>query len=264
MRQVCDNLTISNGIRSGRFTFVVGRSRTAGQLVRHNVITKLHQASDSFTCERTILFAFVNSNATTILAVLPIFPALNTPGYIDFMIEFSSRDLVDGPERLMFAGWRYTATLNRKFSTTFGSPEICLHTELEMFVIEIFLLFPKIFNVKCTHCGVLDGAIIPYADDNSINPWRKKKSEERIYIDLVFPNSSRIFGLDISTQFTFPFFDSHITTKSHIFVPQAKKSGHYFITCAPIFELGALSLAGYISAFEYPTWACIILVSLTS
>jgi len=89
------------------------------------------------------------------------------------------------------------------------------------------------------------------------------------YAKMVFPNSTILGPEWYLTFYTVQnpvYLYKHSAAKSYFspFMTAAAHDSVHFITCAPIFKERGLSLVGYISAFDFPTWTVVFISLLIS
>lgn len=89
--------------------------------------------------------------------------------------------------------------------------------------------------------------------------WRGRPELEALYVSLLFPNSTFTFDPLIAPLTSRLELEDCI--RPSLYAPYKRTRGLYFLTCADIVEIGALSLLRYVSALDVPTWMSFAITS---
>lgn len=208
----------------------------------------------------TMLFVCTDDAAAKVHIVWVVYPPRNSE---EFLKNMEIAENLHPLHKNLYVASRFHMTVVRPYSGYALTETIRSVPQLEGIVAHDFLKVPKLFNIICWTCQRQDGFLRTIVEDNSMRNWNGEMDMENIYIDIMFPNSSISYGIDFATKFAFPQFLAQRSALADTLMPHSRKSGHYFVTCSDIMEVGRLSILGYTSAYD-PTWACIALTSMVT
>lgn len=249
----------TTGMRSGRYIVIIARkilseSPIALSLLRH---LAAQNAPISFGTKLLIVIEgdFDASFISEAFLVLP--PSAEADNYWI--------DVINCMPGLIGALCRWKAVLKRKY--IFKKPDkFKTRDELDSYVYHHFQSNTKIWLFSCFICPSSEYRVLSYGELNlkTRKDWRGSPIVQFIQFNLLFPNST-IFPKegDYEDDFTSPFFQI-IQMNTAFYFQNSKATYQYFVTCYEDKKIGALSLKGYVSAYDYPTWISIGLFSIVT
>lgn len=241
--------------RSGCFTIIVGRGRTASEPILYNWFTELDRPYTGMGA-RTKLFVLLQvtntgNNSCEIIGTFMLVPPIAT---IQMITKNGDLPIAREVQRSIFYS---LLRLGRKYQAL-QSPD-CIENMLFQLIYNEGLVWFEI----CTYC--IQKTKLPLRRGGErLRDWMGSPDQEHILVALIFPNSSIISGHGATLgniagyrpllfRHTYP---GHLTL---LFKPLTSGNGNYFLTCHGAEEAGLLSMNGLISVFDYSTWAWILI-----
>lgn len=254
-----DSLKIYS-LRSHRFNVVIGTLDTLMVDSRMNIFTLLSNAEHIDAVSIPInIFISMEDN----------YPHNSTEsGKIYLVLPYRINDTILEDEDISINDWPNSTFMNNYPLITLSLGDISVHL-LENKMRFLLQDMQTTWLVVCGHCVPLEDRL--YQRD--IMPpakWRGYPAKEYIFLLMLFQNISILatqssFISVTGKSLAFPTLESLPRPKNMLlFSPEEKRTGYYFVTCAGHEEVGFLSLKGMVSAFDYPTWACLICFSVAT
>lgn len=95
--------------------------------------------------------------------------------------------------------------------------------------------------------------------------WRGVPDIETIFLFLLFPNTTVSLGCTKAFWYYTPIIHKdYIYAVEMIATYNKGPSGHFFLTCADVREVGGLPLSGYVSAFDEIIWILIAVSAMAT
>lgn len=237
-------------IQSKTFFMIVAKKATFWQRYNLNLFTNQDVGDLGVAGQITKLFLLVVENGHThyILEMYLILPPLNNRIFLEAL---QSRSII----HILARAWDrfYFVVILRRINALYDIANI------EFNVAYYSLRHASVWTVLCLNCVDNDGSALSNLENMYVRFWHGKPELEALYITLLYPNSTLTFDQIISP------FTSRLTIQDSrrpfLYASYKRTRGFYFLTCADIVEVGALSLLGYVSAFDLPTWICFFMMS---
>lgn len=246
-------------IQSGQFTILVGQMWMGLMRVQLNLFTKfeLYDASLESVALRTKLFIMLGrkqDGSSQILGMFWVAPLV-------YGEAIKASDAIGSPSGYNDTITRVVNVMLRRYQLR-ALPKVGSTTELEKSYFTKVQKSGMSWIQSCNHC-VAKNDFLSKNQQIMCRNWRGEPEVEHIIFNLLFPNSTIIsetsFILLPAVRFN-PILSRKLypINATLLFVPFAEHDGYHFFTCSGILELETFSLLGFISAYDYPTWICII------
>lgn len=247
---------IIHGSRSQSFFIIVGKHEMTSLFTFRDVDQTLMNYP-------TKLFIWVESTGPgRILGLYLALPPLKTEEYLE--------EVEDCPTNFIFGiVCRLLPILRRVYVYTTLNPEILTIDFLER---EAYLHYKRDMRIWSFFSTSRESykSLEKYYKNTAgqyVREWRGIPAMEIVILQIIFPNTTIFQGRVDTTNYVTNMSSKLIKTVAfgpHHTAPYEVKTGHYFVTCADITEMGGLSLIGYASAYDLTTWIFIGLSAVIS